>query len=90
MWDNHRKWVLGYVESLVEFDRRPWLEIERELYNPCVASTHNQKEIVAANLVRTAYGGLKQDPPMISVCLDWLIKEGVMPVINVTRWDREK
>ena len=47
-------------------------------------SFHNNSEQIAGILFRNAYGGLAQDPPMISQCIDWLIQTNTpLPTLGV-------
>ena len=91
---DHRAWVLGYVAALVNFPVCRRLEITKD-YNSALTpaevldSSHFQNEQIAAILFRTAYGGLRSDPPMISRCLDWMIKsKSRFPLFTVERWDQ--
>jgi hypothetical protein len=93
--DDHRNWVLGYIQSLVEHPVCRRLEIKPTIdqYNEklelteVLDSDHFQSEQIAGILFRTAYGGLKGDPPMISRCLDWLIQSDTpLTTLGVKRW----
>jgi len=91
---DHRSWVLGYVQSLVEHPVCQRLRLYDE-YNPTLEplsvldSFHSQSEQIAGILFRTAYGGLKGDLPMISECLDWLIQTDTrLPTLGAQRWSK--
>ncbi len=90
--DSHRSWVLGYVRALVQYPVCRKLEVE-DMYNPELGPTevldsfHADSEQIAGILLRTAYGGLSGDPPMISRCLDWLIQSDThLRSLGVKEW----
>lgn len=96
--DDHRLWVLGYVHSLVNHDTCRRLEMDvnsgkveyQSNLDPTpilLNSDHPQVDQIVGILFRTAYGGLKGDPPMLTRCLDWfLVHDESVTDINMTRW----
>lgn len=95
--DDHKRWVLGYVDAINKHSVCRRLEIKYSgIENDCnnklqaidvMNSNHPQRDIIGAILLRTAYGGLRGDPPMVSRCLDYLIcKEQQLPTLDVQRW----
>ena len=95
--DTHRDWVLGYVYSLVKHPvcRRLEMNLDRDQYNDelepieTLESDHSQAEQITGILFRTAYGGLKGDPPMISRCLDYLLQADTpLITLGVKNWTK--
>ena len=78
--ENHKRWVMGYVKSLLSVDSCPWLKIKgkREDYDgnigPMDIIDHVQSSVLLPILFRCAYGGLSGDPPMISKCIDYHLR----------------
>ncbi len=94
----HRKWILGYVQAMVESPVCRRLEIRDKWTDHCsdltlmdiLDSFHNNNEQIAGILFRNAYGGLNGDPPMISRCIDWLLQTDTsLPTLQVKPYDGE-
>ena len=93
--DEHRRWVLGYVQALVKHDtcRRLIIKPERDYLNAALTPTevlnsdHSQAEQLAAILFRTAYGGLAGDPPMLARCVDWQLQGKRLISLHPKPWD---
>lgn len=77
---HHIVWLEKYVYALVLHPVCQRLEINAGTTYLTVdrvhTSDHPDAEIIAAVLLRTAYGGLKCDPLMLASCLDWYLTTG--------------
>jgi hypothetical protein len=91
---DHKNWILGYVATLIKHPVCRRLEINNDLYKTVLDpwevmnSDYEQKNQLVGILCRSAYGGLKCDPPMLNCCLDWQYQTGT-PLLEggVDRWD---
>ena len=65
--------------------REKWADYRGDLkLMDILDSFHGDSEQIAGILFRTAYGGLKSDPPMISRCIDWLLQtDSPLPTLQV-------
>jgi hypothetical protein len=78
---DHRAWVLGYVTTLVQHPKC-WRATndDKAIYNgylqpkQVLSSKHQQAQLLLGILLRTAYGGLAGDPPLVSRVVDWHLK----------------
>lgn len=82
--EDYKEWVMGIVQKISRNRKCPWLEgggFSRKTSNPelfledVLESDHPQKGVLSGILFRCAYGGLKQDPHMLSMMISDIIRD---------------
>jgi len=82
--DEHKKWTMGIIEKLAKCNKCMWLQgggfsrTKETTFDEIMNSDHSQKNVLAAIFFRTAYGGLKQDPVMLSMMIKEIMDKNVL------------
>ena len=81
---DHKIWVLGYVQALLEEPNQNYPKANCQSVNDILNSDHPHCEQLAAILLRAGYGGLHCDPPLIVNAVNYYINSQIpLPSLSI-------